>query len=357
MRTTILNIENHHIFDDAALSFRSEGDDDNLCFGVQDWPMEEIIEQRKQTKGKFIAMQAELLVDNNARFNNQTYIEKLKQFDLIWDYSLQNIEKLKELGFINIEYHPIVPTEKLKEDSLNKDIDILHFGMMTRHREEYLNHAVGAGYNVTDINTSFGHPVFGDELHQLIRRSHVVLGLHSYPTCPIQESFRYQYPLSNNITVIGEKSISNPLNIEEFSSKKEMVALLSKYITPTRSELSIFSATLVDFESYLEDAKNTTSDDKKWVKTAIDYLQHDCNEAVSLYNDNLMLRVFQGILELYPLATKDSLTRLRDIHNQLPMSHIKALLTEPNTKQRLLLSNWTFFRTYSKIKGVLYGKR
>lgn len=356
MRTTILNIENHHIFDDAALSFRTEGDDDNLCYGVQDWSMEEVIEQRKQTKGKFIAMQAELLVDNNARFNNQTYIDKLKQFDIIWDYSLHNIERLKELGFNNIEYHPVVPTEKLKEDSLDKDIDILHFGMMTRHREEYLNHAVGAGYNVTDINTSFGHPVFGDELHQLIRRSRVVLGLHSYPTCPIQESFRYQYPLSNNITVIGEKSLSNPLNIEEFSSKEDMVTLFSKYITPSNTKLPLFSAELIDFESYLDDAKKTTSNGEKWIETAIRYLQHDCNEAISSYNENLMLRVFHGILELYPLATKDSLTRLQDIHHQLPLPHIKALLTATNTKQRLLLSSWTLFRTYSKLKGIIYGK-
>lgn len=357
MRTTVLNIEAHHIFDDAALNFRTEGDDDNLCFGVQDWSMDEIIEQRKQTKGEFIAMQAELLVDKNARFNSQTYIDKLKQFDLIWDYSLHNIEKLKEIGFDNVEYHPVIPTDKLKEESLVKDIDILHFGLMTRHRKEFLNHAVSAGYNVTDINTTFGHPIFGDELHRLIRRSRVVIGLHSYPTCPIQESFRYQYPLSNDITIIGEKSLSNPLGIEEFSSKEDMVTLLSKYVTQSTSESTLFSADQIAFQSYYNDAKKTTSDIEKWIDTAINDLQQDCDEAVSLCNDNLLLRVFNGILEMSHMVTNDDLERLREIHRQLPLPHIKVLLKEPNTKQKLLLSSWILFITYSKTKSIIYGKR
>ena len=355
MRTTILDIENHHIFDDAAKSFRSEGDDDNLCFGIQDWSTEDILKQREQTKGKLIAMQAELLIDNNARFNNQSYLEKLKQFDSVWDYSLHNIQELKEKGFQNVEYHPIVPNDKLKEAPLDKDIDVLHFGLMTRHRMEFINHAILAGYKIFDISTTYRRPIFGDELHKLIRRSRVVIGLHAYPTCPIQESFRYQYPLSNNITVIGERSLSNPLNIEEFSTKEEMVEVLMKHISPSCSTSPMIRPEFVDFESYLGDARNTTADNSRWIETAISFLEQDCAAANSTLSDRLFIRVFYGILELYPHASKNNLNKLHLIYKRLPVKHIRTLIESTTTKERLLLSNWSIFSTYATAKNIVYG--
>lgn len=228
MRIVVLPIPVHHIFDDAAKSFAAEPSDDTLCFGVQDWTMEDIQGQRKLAKGKLIAYQSELLNADNMPFRNEEYVAKLKRFDEIWDYSEHNLDYLKQHGLTCVRYKPLLPNPVLEDMPREKDIDILHFGIWSRHRTDYLNCLVANGFKVYDVLREHGGLVYGDEMHQLVLRSKVVLGIHGYPQSSIQESFRYQYPLSNHIQVLAEKSLSNPLQLNEFDSPEDMLRQLEK---------------------------------------------------------------------------------------------------------------------------------
>lgn len=228
MKTIILPKPHHHIFEDAAKTFTEVPSDDVLCFGVQDWTLKEIIEQKKIAKNKLIAYQSELLNAINTPFRNDEYISKLKQFDEVWDYSEHNIDFLRQNGVNNVHYKPLLPNPILIDTPVEKDIDILHFGLWTRHRTDILNRLLEMGYHIYDVIREHGECLYGNNMHQLILRSKVVLGIHSYPQSPIQESFRYQYPLSNGVPVLAEKSLSNPLHLIEFSDIKELSCNLTK---------------------------------------------------------------------------------------------------------------------------------
>lgn len=228
MRTIILPKPYHQIFEDAAKSFATEPGDDVLCFGVQDWSTDEIVEQKKTTKNKLIAYQSELLNASNSPYRSDEYISKLKRFDEIWDYSEHNLVFLHQIGLANVIYKPLLPNNILIDPPVEKDIDILHFGLWTRHRTEILNSLLEMGYKIYDVLREHGECVFGNNMHQLILRSKVVLGIHSYPQSPIQESFRYQYPISNGIPVLAEKSLSNPLYLSEFSDIDELTCHLKR---------------------------------------------------------------------------------------------------------------------------------
>lgn len=257
MNTVILPKPYHRIFEDAARAFAAEKGEDTLCFGVQDWTIEEIKEQRQLTKGKLIAYQSELLYAGNMPFRNGGYAEKLKLFDEIWDYSNHNADFLKQHGVDNVKYKPLLPSEALREAPMEKDIDVFHYGSWSRHRADCLNAAISEGFDVFDLIFEKKRMLYGEELHQLIRRSKVVLGLHSYPQSPQQESFRYQYPLSNGITILAEKSLSNPLDLEEFADVQEMIAKLKQMVTPKpiSPEEVLERHIFAQYASYLEEAE------------------------------------------------------------------------------------------------------
>lgn len=283
MKTVVLPIPIHGIFEDAAKSFAANPCDDTLCFGVQDWTLEQIKEQRCLAKGKLIAYQSELLYAGNMPFRNGEYAEKLKLFDEIWDYSEHNVNFLQQHRVTTVKYKPLLPSEALRDIPLEKDIDIFHFGSWSRHRTEYLNAAIAEGFNVYDLLFEHKKMLYGEKLHQLIRKSKVVLGLHSYPQSPQQECFRYQYPLSNDIKVLAEKSLSNPLNIDEFTDIGEMVEKLRQTVPPEpiTHDAILDRFIFAQYASYLEEAeKNCLSDE--WsdrLSYAVSYMNSDLDVA------------------------------------------------------------------------------
>ena len=286
MKTVILPKPYHQIFEDAARAFAAEGGEDTLCFGVQDWTVEEIKAQKNLAKGKIIAYQSELLYAGNMPFRNNEYAEKLKLFDEIWDYSKHNADFLQLHGVANVRYKPLMPSEALKDAPLEKDIDVFHYGSWSRHRAECLNVAIAEGFRVYDLIFKHHKMLYGEELHQLIRRSKVVLGLHSFPQSPQQESFRYQYPLSNGIKVLAEKSLSNPLDLEEFSDAKEMVEKLKLMVTPaplTNDEV-LENHIFAQHPSYLEEAEKCCQSEKLSDRLvyAVTYMNTDLDVANAL---------------------------------------------------------------------------
>ena len=280
MRTIILPKPKHSIFNDAAKVMAALPGDDVLCFGVHDWTMDDIAAARQQTSGKLIAAQTELLCSNGGPYRHHTYIEKLKHFDEVWDYSEHNIPFLKENGINNTRYVPVVPDETLREEPLEKDIDLFHYGAFTRHRIDLINRIIREGFDLTDALLTYKKALHDEELHNVIRRSKVIIGVHSHPQCPIQEAYRYQYPLSNGITVLGEKSLTNPLNIEEFAGEEEMVEKLRRLIAPKFDHGHIRGEMLqlcTYYSDYAEEARQNmdSPDPKAIVLYALDAMGKD----------------------------------------------------------------------------------
>ena len=381
MRTVILSKPYHRIFEDAARAFAAEEGEDTLCFGAQDWSVEEIKAQKDLAKGKLIAFQSEPLYAGNMPFRNGEYAEKLKLFDEIWDYSEHNVDFLKQHGVTNVKYKPLLPSEALRDNPLEKDIDIFHFGSLSRHRTAYLNAVIAEGFNVYDLLSEHKKMLYGEELHQLIRRSKVVLGLHSYPQSPQQECFRYQYPLSNDIKVLAEKSLSNPLNIEEFADTSEMNQKLGEMVSsrPVSHDEVLERYIFASSESYLAEAKmycqNAEWSDR--LSYAVTYMNADldiANEIKSIgIRDNdvraIENKVFDDLLRVSldlihnqkALDKRDASFlsgKMRETYRKLQKTSVKkALLATggklmPRLRCLLLLHGWALMNLSLRVATV-----
>ena len=364
MKTVIPPIPSLRIFEDAAKCFASEPGDDTLCFGVQLWTVEQIQEQRGLAPGKLIAFQAELLNAENTPFRNEAYISKLRRFDEVWDYSEHNLEYLRQQGLACVRHVPLLPSKALVDAPVVKDIDLLHYGTWTRHRTDLLNAILAKGYKVYDVLREHGKWVFGEELHQLILRSKVVLGTHSYPQSSIQESFRYQYPLSNGIEVLAEKSVSNPLNLIEFADAEDMTRLLEeKGFERVPDPLFFLSHCFFpSYNSYQEEAEKNVGPgplDRK-----ADYALHRMDEDSLLMSqlqekglrakevDILSAKLFDALmwLTLRGKKTDETETLMKTIYHRMNRTALRKKLMAtggkkmPRLRCALLLHGWTLFK-------------
>lgn len=310
MKTVILPKPHHEIFEDAAKSFAAEPGEDTLCFGVIDWSFEQIQEQRNLAKGKFIAYQTEQIHAYLMLSKNYDYVARLRLFDEVWDYSECNLEHLTQLQLPCVRYKPLLPSPVLKDTPQEKDIDILHYGTWSRHRTAYLNCAVKQGFSVYDVLREKKKMLYGDELHQLILRSKVVLGLHSYPQFSIQEGFRYQYPLSNDIKVLAEKSLSNPLNLEEFADADEMVEKLGQWVTPVPIAHDEFVEKFIfaQHSSYLEEAENYCQSEE--LSDRLAYVAKYMNSDLEMANEMRRLAKRSEDVKAVELKVFDDLMRV-----------------------------------------------
>lgn len=382
MKTVILPIPTHRIFEDAARFFAQELCDDTLCFGVQDWSLEQIQEQRSLAQRRLIAYQSEIMYGGRMPFCSEPYMEKLRLFDEVWDTTEFNLEYLQNQGVV-VKHKPLLPSAVFRDNPKEKDIDILHYGSFSFHRAEMFDKAIAAGFNIYDVLTNHHQPLFGEDLHQLILRSKVVLGFHSFLQGPIQESFRYQYPLSNDIRILAEKSLSNPLNVEEFDGTEEMVEKLKKYAVPHPvSQEEVFERyVFAQYSSCLVEAKRnylneSLSDQLSHLLTrtsedlsAANYLKQvgkrsEEVKAVECRVFDDLLRITQTMIrhrkDLSAQETRSLTEKLRRIYRNLQKKSVKkALLATggkvmPRIRCALLLHGWPLFLVSLKIAVALH---
>jgi len=131
-----------------------------------------------------------------------TYYE-LASLHQVWDYSLENIEKLKTMNCAFLPVH--VPLGYMPEltrikAAPNQDIDVLFYGSLNERRIRILNALRDAG---AKVHTQFG--VYGKERDELIARSKIVLNIHFYDT-KVFEIVRVSYLLANSKAVVTESS-------------------------------------------------------------------------------------------------------------------------------------------------------
>ena len=386
MKTVILPIPIHRIFEDAAKTFAAVPCDDTLCFGVQDWTREQVQEQRDLAQGKLIAFQSELLCEGNMPFRNEEYVDKLRLFDEIWDYSEHNLPFLYQNGFVNAKYVPLLPNDLLKSPPRTKDIDILHFGAHTRHRVDLINRILQEGFDMVDVLTDYQTSIHGESMHDLILRSKVVLGTHNCPRCPIQESFRYQFPLSNGIDVLGERSLTNVLQIDEFGTADEMIEKLHQRVQSRQPNPSVLERKLqvcVFYQDYLREA--CVNLDGRNLRNAVYYaieaMKKDMEVLVRIAGcaerqaevESSYYKIFSSVLQILALKEKNKTAfprtewesiekKLLDIYKNIHLKDIRVGIAStggrfmPALRKLLFLNGWNVTKASIRMAVVLHSE-
>ena len=117
----------------------------------------------------------------------------------VWDYSVGNVEKLKEKGVDAIKFVPIGYVEQLTRiPEVAEDIDVLFYGSMNERRSRVLNELMARGFKVKSVFN-----VYGKERDEYIARSKIVLNVHFYED-QVFEIVRVSYLLANKKTVVAE---------------------------------------------------------------------------------------------------------------------------------------------------------
>ena len=137
------------------------------------------------------------------------YLQWIKQADEVWDYDEQNIELLNYLR-PDIKLHVLKPYKDWsKFKPVDKDIDILFYGSMNDHRRKILDE-LKKRYKVSIVEA------WGYALDQYILRSKILLNIHYYYECAMQEQARMIRWIGAPCRIVSEKSYKNYLGVEEF---------------------------------------------------------------------------------------------------------------------------------------------
>jgi tetratricopeptide (TPR) repeat protein len=119
----------------------------------------------------------------------------------VWDYSLANIEQLRQLGIHHVAHVPVgyVPEMTCISPAVERDIDVLFYGSLNERRQLILEALEEKGVTVKVL-----FEVYGAERDAYIARSKIVLNLHFYEA-KVFEIVRISYLLSNRVFVISER--------------------------------------------------------------------------------------------------------------------------------------------------------
>ena len=158
---------------------------------------------------KYIAYQLEQTGENLGRnWFKKKYIKLLRNAVSVWDYSIKNIQNLKQYGIRGVEYVPFAYMLCLDNISRvpesEKDIDVLFYGSSSIRRENIMTKLKEKGLKIY----FGGNNLWGEKRNQLISRSKIVLNIHYYKE-PILETTRLSHLITNQSFVISEKRRPN----------------------------------------------------------------------------------------------------------------------------------------------------
>jgi hypothetical protein len=207
--------------------------------------------KNKYPNKKIIVYQLEQLFNYHSKwFNPKSELPIVRQrtnhikdwldnADEIWDYDLDNISFLNSLGYKNIKYVPLEPIPELNYNfKINKEFDLVFFGSLNDRRYNILKE-LDKKYKLLVIthpseleNRKFKHYTnssIGPELFSQILKAKMAINIHYYDS-GIQEQVRIFELLSNNMTVISEKSRRNYLKVPEFNTLDEAYKLIDEHL-------------------------------------------------------------------------------------------------------------------------------
>ncbi len=128
----------------------------------------------------------------------------LKGAQAIWDYSLENIQVLRDQGLSNLKHLPIGFHPNLQTiPKAEEDVDVLFYGSINDRREKILAD-LRPRCRVQEL-----FQIYGPERDAWIARSKIILNIHFYET-RIMEQARLSYLLNNGRFIVSEDSAANP---------------------------------------------------------------------------------------------------------------------------------------------------
>lgn len=206
-------LSSHPAFNDTIDSLKNEFKDDKsnnvIICGAHDFSRTQSIDFYKKKYDKVIVFNQEPLTATQRQFMHLGYFAWLKQADEVWDYDEQNIEVLKLIR-PDVKLHILKPYKDWSVyKPVAKDIDILFYGSMNEHRAKILNE-LKKKYKVVILNSWDGRVI---DNH--IMRSKILLNLHYYYECSMQEQARMIRWIGSPCRIISEKSHKNYLGVEE----------------------------------------------------------------------------------------------------------------------------------------------
>ena len=218
----ILNPTNHACFIDTVQSLINEFKDDKtndvVIVGIYEVSKIYTFDYFKKLypNSKIIAFNQEPLMAEQRQFMHKLFYNFLVEADEIWDYDERQVDLLKSINK-NTKLHILKPYKDWsKYPKVDKDIDILFYGSINEHRSKILNE-LKKKYKVLVLSNNTRNPVWGDSLDKLILRSKVLLNIHFYYECSMQEQARMIRWIGSPCRIISEKSYKNYLNVEEMT--------------------------------------------------------------------------------------------------------------------------------------------
>lgn len=128
----------------------------------------------------------------------------LTSADAVWDYSPENLERLAAMGVRRGELVPIGYHPRLERIARSRQpTDVLFYGSVNERRQRILQSLEPD----CALEVLFG--AFGAERDARIALAKIVLNIHFYPTC-ILEQVRLAYLLNNHVFVLSEAGRSDP---------------------------------------------------------------------------------------------------------------------------------------------------
>ena len=138
-------------------------------------------------------------IDNTSRWINGPYVDLLRRCT-VWDYSEENIDRLKALGVDGITHVPVgyVPQLTRIPSVTQQDIDVLFYGAINERRKKILEELISRGLRI-----EFLSGVYREERDHYIARAKIVLNMHYYDAS-VFEIVRVSYLLANEKAVVAE---------------------------------------------------------------------------------------------------------------------------------------------------------
>ena len=209
-------IYSHPAFFDTANSLKNEFKDDTtntvIILGACGLSKTQNIDFYKKKYKKVIVFNQEPLTATQKNFMHKNFFIWLNKADEVWDYDEQNIDVIK-LFRSDVKLH-ILKAYKQWPNTYKKDIDILFYGSLNEHRIKLLNH-LKTKYNVYEVLDIYSKDA--QRLDELILRSKILLNIHYYYECAMQEQARMVRWLGAPCRIISEKSNKNYLGVEEMT--------------------------------------------------------------------------------------------------------------------------------------------
>lgn len=215
-------ISSHPAFNDTIDSLKNEFQDDHsnsvIICGAHDLSHTESINKYKDRYDKVIVFNQEPLMAKQRNFMHLGYFAWLKQADEVWDYDDINLKALKLIR-PDASIHTLKPYKNWPSEH-PKDIDILFYGAMNDHRKYILNR-LSTKYNLKILTNCWG-----SELDSWILRSRILLNLHYYYECALQEQARMIRWIGSPCRIVSEPSKINYLGVEEVNFMESELPVL-----------------------------------------------------------------------------------------------------------------------------------